>query len=289
MMDLDDRDHADPLAAPAVAEIVLYSHTSAFHTITVADIGFRRILRFERNRQSSMYLDDPYETDFEYPNYFHLALAIVPDAARTLAIGLGGGTVVKRMWRDHPEMRVDAVEIDPEVVDVAKRFFALPDDPRIRVIVDDGRHFVETAPDVYDIVIVDAFDDDHVPVPLATEEFLQAARDRMSEGGAIVYNFIGSLTGDHSKPFRSLYRTLANTWRRVWVFRVNEGVGAEGDNLILLASDTVITTEDLRARIADRVGGRVSVPAFHLFGDDLYEGSIRTGDVPLLTDPAGRK
>lgn len=77
---------------------------------------------------------------------------------------------------------------------------------------------------------------------------------------------IGALAGDRSKPFRSLYRTLAGVWRQVWVFDVDEGVEAEGDNLIVLASDTVLSEQDLRARIADRVGGRVSVPAFHLFG-----------------------
>jgi spermidine synthase len=273
------------LAATPAAEVEVYSHTSAFHTITVTDIGFRRILRFERNRQSSMYLDHPYETDFEYPAYFHLALAICPEATRTLVIGLGGGTVVKRMWRDYPEMRIDAVELDPDVVEVARRFFALPDDPRIRVSVGDGRRFVETSPDTYDVVIVDAFDDDLVPLPLTTEEFHRAARDRMTPGGVIVYNVIGTLAGDRSKPFRSLHRTLSNTWRRVWVFDVDEGTDAEGDNLILLAGDTAISERELRARIADRVGGRVSVPAFHLFGRDLYEGEIRTGDVPILVDP----
>ena len=61
-----------------------------------------------------MYLDAPFDTDFEYPGYFHVALAMKPDAIRTLVIGLGGGTVVKRMWRDYPEMRIDSVELDPE-------------------------------------------------------------------------------------------------------------------------------------------------------------------------------
>lgn len=272
MKDWKDTNHADLLAEPAVAEVVRYSRTSSFHAITVIDIGFRRILRFGRNPQSSMYLDDPYQTDFEYPGYFHLALAIRPDAARTLAIGLGGGTVVKRMWRDYPEMHVDAVELDPEVVEVAKRFFALPDDPRVRVIVDDGAHFLETAPDTYDILIVDAFDDDRIPLQLATQEFMLAARDRLNEGGVIVYNFIGALTGDRSEPFRDLYHLVSDAWRQVWVFDVNEGVEAEGGNLILLASDATLSAADLRARIADRVEGRVSVPAFHLFGEDLYEG-----------------
>lgn len=280
-IEIDLRDGA-PRDYPA--EVVRYVRESPFHTVTVADIGARRYLRFERNRQSSMYLDDPYETDFEYPGYFHTALAVVPGASRTLAIGLGGGTVVKRFWRDYPEIRVDAVEID-EAVEAARRFFELPDDPRVRVFVDDGRRFIEACEDTYDIIVVDAFDDDHVPVPLATEQFLRAARARLSEHGAIVYNFIGTLTGNRSKPFRSLYRTLANTFKRVWVFRVNEGVEAEGDNLVLLATDAPVTEEELLASIADRVGGRVTVPAFHRFGEDLVRGGIRTGDVPILTDP----
>lgn len=265
--------------------LTMYSHDSAYHHIFVRDVGHLRILQFERYRQSSMYLDAPFETDFEYPSYFHLALAIRPEATRTLAIGLGGGTVVKRMWRDYPLMRVDAVEIDPAVVGVARRFFALPDDERIRVFVDDGRHFLEASEDRYDIIIVDVFDDDRVPRPLTTEEFLRTAWDRLAEGGVLVYNAIGSLTGDRGKPIRSLYRTLRNVWRRVWVFEVDEGVQAEGANIILLATDKVISAEELRSRIADRVGGRVSVPAFDRFGDDLHTGPIHTADVPLIVDP----
>jgi spermidine synthase len=266
----------------------IYTCASAYHAITVTEIGYRRILRFEHNRQSSMYTDDPYETDFEYPGYFHLALAIRPDSTRTLVIGLGGGTVVKRMWRDYPDMRIDAVEIDPAVVDVARRFFALPDDVRIRVVTGDGRRFLETTPERYDIVIIDAFDDGSVPVPLRTEECLRAVRDRLEEGGVIVYNVIGTLTGDRSKPIRGLYRQLAGVWRHVWVFVIEEGVDAEGNNLIMLASDTEITVDELRERIADRVNGRVTVPAFHLFGRDLYTRPIRTGDVRTLTDPPRR-
>lgn len=257
-------------SASAIPEVVRYAGGSAFHAITVADTGFLRVLRFDRQAQSSMYLDAPFETDFEYPAYFHIALAISPSATRTLAIGLGGGTVVKRMWRDYPDMSVDAVEIDAEVVVIARRFFALPDDPRVRVFVDDGRHFVETVSAVYDIAIVDAFQDDRIPDGLSDEAFLHALRDRMAESGVVVYNFIGSTTGEGSRAFRDLRRMLARTWRHVWVFGVDEGIEAEGGNLVLLASDAATPRHELLARIEDRVGGRVSVPAFHLFGRDLH-------------------
>ena len=252
----------------------VYAVTSALHDISVTDQGFIRTLSFGRNRQSSMYLDAPFETDFEYPGYFHLALAVKPDATRALAVGLGGGTVVKRMWRDYPEMRVDAVELDPEVVDVAHRFFALPDDERIRVFVDDGRGFLETSADTHDIVIVDAFEDDRVPPQLADSGFMRALRDRLTPDGAVVYNFMGAVEGDGSAAFRALHATLVGAWRRVCVFVVNEGVSADGGgtNLILLATDAPLTDSELRARIADRVGGRVTVPGFHLFGADLWDG-----------------
>lgn len=270
-------------------ESPVYSTTSAYHEIDVTDHGFLRVLRFTRNRQSSMYLDSPFDTDFEYPGYFHIALALDPGATRTLVVGLGGGSVVKRMWRDYPEMRIDSVELDPEVVDIAQRFFELPEDERLRVYVDDGRRFIETCPDDYDMILIDAFDEDRVPRQLTTEEFLRAARDRLAPGGVMAYNFIGALRGDLSKPFRSLYRTLRNVWRHVWVFAVDEGVETEGANLMIFATDAAVTGEELLERIADRVGGRVTVPAFHLFGADLFTGEIRCGDVPLILDPSKGK
>ena len=263
----------------------IYSHTSPYHDIHVEDIGYLRVLRFERNRQSSMYLDAPFDTDFEYPAYLHTPLALKPDATRTLVIGLGGGSVVKRMWRDYPHMRIDVVELDPEIVEVAHRYFELPRDERIRVFVDDGRAFLETCPDTYDIVIVDAFDEDRVPRPLTTEEFLRLARDRLSPTGVVAYNFIGAPSGDHSKPFRSLYKTMSNVWRQVRVFMTDEGLLTEGANLILLGSDAEVSDEVLKSRIADRVGGMVTVPAFDRFGEDLYTRGIPTGDVPIITDP----
>lgn len=264
---------------------IIYTTTSPYHEINVEDVGYLRCLRFARNRQSTMYLDAPFDTDFEYPAYLHTPLAIKPDATSTLVIGLGGGSVVKRMWRDYPDMRIDAVELDPEVIEIAHAYFALPQDERIRIYSGDGREFVSTTANRYDIVIVDAFDEDVVPRPLKTEEFLRSVRDHLTSDGAVAYNFIGAVTGDYSKPFRSLYRTLRNVWGTVWVFCVTEGVDTHGANIVLLATDADVSEDELRCRIADRVGGKVTVPAFHLFGENLQVGAVRTGDVPLIVDP----
>jgi spermidine synthase len=272
-------------------KVAVYEFDSPHHRLAVSDNAGVRLLKFERNQQSSMRIDDPYETDIEYVGYLHLALAIAPRATRALVIGLGGGSVVKRMWRDYPWMHVDAVEIDAEVVRIADEFFELPDDERIRVFVDDGRTFVATCTETYDVVIIDAFDDDHVPRPLLTEEFMRECRDLLTEGGVIAYNVIGAVYGSQSRPFRSLYRTAANLWRQVWVFPlgISDDIADKTRNIVMLASDAELDEEELLDRIANRVNGLVTVPAFERFGEDLYRGGIRTGDVPIITEEPVRR
>ena len=260
---------------------------SPYHRLKVIDNGAWRLLKFERNHQSSMALDDPFETDIEYVNYLHLALAVKPNPASALVIGLGGGSLVKRMWRDYAPIEIDAVEIDEQVVQIAREYFALPDDERIRIFIDDARTFLDYCAETYDLIVVDAFDDDHIPRPLLTEEFLLACRDHLSADGVIEYNVIGAATGGHSKPFRSLYRTVANVWRNVWVFPIGsaDGVTDSTRNMILLASDAELSTDELLERIASRVDGLVTVTGFERFGEDLFRGSVRSGDVAILTDP----
>ena len=259
---------------------------SPYHRLTVTDNDGVRLLKFERNHQSSMRLDDPFETTIEYVGYLHITLAVKPDAQRVLVIGLGGGSVVKRMWRDYPTMRLDVVEIDPEVAEVASTFFELPADDRIDVHVADGREFLGRRCDIYDIIIIDAFDDDRVPRHLLTEEFMRLCRDHLAEDGVVAWNVFGAVYGPHSRLFRSFHRTASNVWRNVWTFPLGIAENAVDDtrNIVMLASDARLTADELASLIGDRVGGLVTVPAFERFAEDLYRGAIRTGDVPLLTD-----
>lgn len=259
---------------------------SAYHRLHVTDNDGVRLLRFERNHQSSMRIDDPFETDILYVGYLHITMAVKPDARRMLAVGLGGGSLVKRMWRDYPWLHIDAVELDPAVVEIAYALFELPNDPRIRVTVGDGRDVLTASPETYDLIVIDAFDDDRVPRPLTTEEFMRTCRDHLSPDGVIAYNVFGSVYGPHSRHFRSLHRTARNVWRSVWTFPVDIATDARDQtrNIVMLASDADLTADELQARIADRVGGIVTVPGFERFAEDLYLGTIRTGDVPLLLD-----
>ncbi len=265
----------------------MFETTTKYHRLRVTEDRGVRLLRLDRSPQSSMRLDDPLDTDFEYPQYLHLALAIKPDARSMLMIGLGGGTVVKQMHAAYADMTIDAVEIDPEVVDVARRFFAVPEDERAHIFIDDGRHFVEASDKTYDVVILDAYDDDKIPYHLTTREFFEAVRARLAPDGVFTCNVIGALEGDWSKPFRSLHRTVSMVWPRVVVFAV--GIGSnhrrgEIRNIVILATDSAVSDEDLLRNIESRANGRVVLHGFEDLGGDHYTGGIRGGDVPVLED-----
>src|SRR5450759_3529900 len=115
---------------------------SRHHRITVDENDGVTSLRFNGCLQSSMRGAEGLDTVQAYLDLLHLSFVLTPDARRVLVIGLGGGVLPKRIWHDYPDVQVDVVELDPQIVEVARRYFDLPQDERLRVTVADGREYV---------------------------------------------------------------------------------------------------------------------------------------------------
>jgi len=260
-----------------------------YHRMVVAEDGDSRYLRFDSSFQSGMYLDDPFRTRFRYTDYLDLALAYHPGAKRILFIGLGGGSAPKRIWRDFPQVQLQVVELDPEVVKTAYRWFALPRSDRLRVDVDDGRRWLTRHDERWDAIVLDAFYADSIPFHLATREFLELAASRLEPGGVVVTNTIGSLTGRYSRLQRSLVRTYRSVFPTVAVHPVFEDGGGrapeEVRNIILVAGESALPGKGFVASRWDEIR-RASPKAPDLARaiDDRWAPTIPTGDVPLLTD-----
>lgn len=274
-------------AVNAMGEQVLFRQDTQYHRITVTETGNVRNLRFDATRQSGIDLADGITSAVRYPDYMQLTMALKPDAKRALVLGLGGGLISKRFWHDYPEMKVDSVEIDPVVVDVARRYFAFPEDSRLRVFTTDARRYVQTTTDTYDIVVMDAYYAEALPFHLTTQEFFRETKSRMATDGVIAYNVISALEGDKSDLFRSLYRTAGTVWKHLWVFPVDVGQGhipTARQNVIVMATDSDVTGAELLRRIATAIDGRSQVPGIAKMGADLYGGMVELADVPVMTD-----
>jgi spermidine synthase len=139
--------------------------------------------------QSSMRLSDPFALELEYTRCMLSFLLFHPRPRRALKIGLGGGSLVKFFWKRMPWMTTRVVELDRRVVDVARAQFHLPaDDARLAVEVGDGAEAL--APECCDLLVVDAFDDEHPPAALVSRAFFDAAWLALEAPGVLVLNLM---------------------------------------------------------------------------------------------------
>ena len=77
----------------------------------------------------------------------------------------------------------------------------------------------------WDVIVVDAFYSDSIPFHLATREFLELARSRLTPGGLVVTNIIGAVRGPDSRLFRSMLRTYRAVFPTVAVHPVVDAGG----------------------------------------------------------------
>jgi spermidine synthase len=265
-----------------------YAKDTRYHRLSVADNETTRYLRFDNSYQSGMVIGRPFATAFEYVELFHLLKAYNPGARDVLFIGLGGGSSPKRLWRDFSDVRLQGVELDPVVVDVAYRFFELPRDPRLQIAVDDGRRYLDRTERRWDAILIDAFFADAIPFHLFTSEFLQLARSRLNPGGVILTNTIGSIAGDQSRLFRSVYRTYRSVFPTVLVHPTVIGeteVETALLNLILVATEQAAPSKAFLAERWRQVAAESPrVPDLQKRIADRYDRPISLDGVPTLTD-----
>jgi spermidine synthase len=148
-----------------------------------------------------------------------LARGYTPKISDALCIGMGVGIVPMQFARSG--VSVDVVEINPAVIPLAQRYFDF-DPSRIRLFIDDGRHFLNRCPNRYDTILLDAFLGDSSPSHLMTQEAFQAMRAILRPGGTLVINSFGDLrTGDDYYAC-SLYKTLRSVFQCVKVHAARE-------------------------------------------------------------------
>jgi spermidine synthase len=267
---------------------LLYSKDTRYHRLTVVQDASLRYLRFDNTYQSGMLVGRPFATAFEYADLFHLVRAYNASAKKILVIGLGGGSSPKRLWRDFPDLQIQAVELDPVVVDVAYRYFALPRDPRLKVAIDDGRHFLDKNDERWDAILIDAFFADAIPFHLFTNEFMELVRSRLNPGGVVMTNTIGAIAGESSRLFRSVYRTYRSVFPTVLVhptvLSADEGDAAIR-NLILVATEGAAPSKPfLLQRWREIQAQNRRVPDLQQRIRQRHDHPIPITGVPTLTD-----
>jgi hypothetical protein len=143
---------------------------------------------------------------------------------RVAIIGLAGGTVAHQFTTVYGPVPIDGVEIDPAIVDVGRKFFNMTE-PNLHIYTQDGRAFMATTHENYDIVAIDAFQQPYIPFQLTTREFFTEIRSHLSPTGVVALN-TGHTTHDY-RLVQAFVNTLSAVFPSVYVFNVPNTFNSE--------------------------------------------------------------
>ncbi len=275
-----------PLVSSA-QRVVQFDRISAYHHIQVYDENGTRTLSFNGSWETTMSLTNPLAGHFEYTEYFQMPWLWNHDVQRVLMVGLGGGSTQRAYQHYYTNVMVDTVEIDPVVVEVAKKYFTVTETPKLVIHTNDGRVFLRQTTNVYDVILMDAYSTTRygssLPRQLTTKEFFTLASRHLSTNGILAYNVIGQIQGYRATLIGAMYRTLSEVFPRVYMFPA-----VESQNVVFVATKSAepFTYAHAEQEARELIGsGKVTLPTF-LFRVRSFmdERPPTAGTSPLLTD-----
>lgn len=274
--------------APVPEGKVIFEKETAYHHIRVVDQGIRRMLYFNNLAQGFAAAREGVEVGPSYTDGLTTAWVLRPDMGRSaVLVGLGAGMIPTVLSARVPAIEMTTIEIDPEVARVAAEYFRFRPDANDRVVLGDGRRELERQVTSTDVILIDAFFSDSVPFHLTTKEFYELCARKLSPGGVFAATFAGTLTGRDNALFWAAAKSLQMVFPRVYVFcpELAEGKAVFRGTAILAATRSPDRLD--RATIEERgsaLAARLGRPPIAVWATHLYDGEMKTANVPLLTD-----
>ncbi len=242
------------LARLAPSDTVLEEAKSPFNHIVVAENGDIVTMYFVVDGtyyiESRLDRGHPRSLDLDYTRTMMAGFMLQPQPKRLLMIGLGGGQISNYLFERIPGLEIDAVDIDPEVVRLARKYFGVPDDPRYRTHAADGRLFVEQAPTTpgWDMIMLDAFRGVFVPLHLKTHEYYQTLRKHLTPQGVVVANLHNA-----TPMYKHDRTTFRDAFGQGYAFHTERG---RQTIYVASADEQAVSTYQMRAN------AKVAQPAF---------------------------
>lgn len=261
-----------------------YSRVQVFDTVHAPTSRPIRVIATDPYfAQSAIFLDGE-GLVLDYARFYHLIRHYRPGFRRSLLIGGAGYTFPREYLNTYPEATIDVVDIDPQMTAIARKYFGLQDDSRLRSFHEDGRVFLnQAAAGSYDVILMDAFGSlFSVPYQLTTLEAVREMHRTLSDDGIVIFNLGSAIRGDASLMLQAELKTYREVFPVVDAYKVRPDYPDEKlQNVIIVASKSQAAAESSDPKIAELLAHRytadipLTVPALT---DDLapveYYGSI---------------
>jgi len=178
-----------------------------------------RFLAISGYVNSGMYLDNPNELLFEYTEYYDLVEYFHPEFKTAVMFGGAGYSYPKHFQEKFGNKKLDVVEIDPELTEIAMQYFDFELASSTLVIHQDARTFLSSTEKKYDAVMYDVLTSNlTVPFHLTTRETFELVKNIMTENGVMVLNVLGDVNGVGSVFIKSEIKTIKDVFPQVRIF-----------------------------------------------------------------------
>ena len=250
--------------------VMVAEKESAYNYIQVVRVGHEmQLVLNEGLAVHSIYNPDSVLTNgpwdyFMIAPYFNKPPYTPQQVHNVCIIGLGAGTIPREFTDVYgPSVSVDGVEIDGEIVNLGRKYFAM-NEPNLHVTVQDGRYFMQTTSQKYDVVGIDAYQQPYIPFQLTTNEFFHEVQDHLTPNGVAVIN-----AGRTSNDFR-LVNALSQTMRSVFsnVYIIDT---ARFSNSIIIGTNAHTSLGNFQANTSIMT----SAPLQSVMNESIYYGNIR--------------
>ncbi|MET3118128.1 spermidine synthase [Undibacterium sp. GrIS 1.8] len=161
---------------------------------TAEDDGVRFLHLGTPMVQGAMRLTKPDAIELEYVQNMVVWVLFKTEPQHIAQLGLGAAALTKFSYRQFPDARVTAVELNPAVISTCEALFALPpNDARLQVRNMDAMDFVldRAQHNTIDVLQVDLYDELSRGPVLDSPEFYQACADCLTEDGIMTTNVFG--------------------------------------------------------------------------------------------------
>lgn len=225
-------------------------------------------------------LSSPETLLFEYTQMAFIGLAFMdklPENA--LFIGLGAGSMPRYFNKYFPDAAVDIVEIDPEMLNVAQKFFHFKENEKMKVHIFDGRVFIKKFPKKYDIIFLDAYRNGTIPFHLTSIEFLEELKKRLNPGGVVVSNILSQF---RNQFFDSMSATYQRAFENLYIFR---GQNSQNYAFVATMQKKQMSSKEIVKRakaLHNKKGFDIDLPSIAVNYD--YTISVTEPPTDVLTD-----
>lgn len=173
---------------------------------------------------------------FTIAPYFNNPPYSADNVESLLIIGSAAGTISKAYTAIYGPIHIDNVEIDPEIIAVGQAWFDM-NEPNVQNHAQDGRYFLATTDNSYDVIGVDAYRPPYIPFHLTTQEFFQEIYDHLDDDGVMVIN-AGRTSTDYSLV-DALGATMKTVFPSVYVIDVPDYGSSLGNSLVVATKQPI--------------------------------------------------